>query len=557
MNWTDGGGGAGGASGGNDPRFDGAEGGPQAYDYHTPDPHEPEALPPEQPPAPPPPPPPPSTLPKDPPPPAAADVSPGPDNHISQAAGTPFTGALPKWVLEITKTQDAADLELTYPKGGPTTKRTVRLYWFRFLGVGFLSENVMGVNRELLKKLLRAQEELYRQYRGSMGAPVDDADDQKKFKEWCAAKELVGGQGKRGGGNHRDGSAIDIEYTASPWVPIYGGDGPTGEIHNNRNVEWSRINVWEPCLEVCQRATLFCFGHSIQPRKSSDASRSYDTFKKVHDGLVGYLAYRYPNGAQEDLTEASLSDFINRVKSEKDTTLSGCKILLRDGSGKLAERSPYDEQGGLDERLLGEAYAQIEADRKVMRYGMVKNALKINAERIDESATNFREPCRGFLMLKKEVVLALIKVGLRWGGQDFGDMMHFDMGFEVLNEFYDIAVAHKASQSLNMLGTKDDVGLQKLRDAAAAVKSAAETAGPAANQASLAGNTAKEDACRAAVRSADAALSKVVAAGDAVKRAAASEKMPENKRQKALDAADAALAAAKQAETEAQQAAAM
>jgi hypothetical protein len=69
-------------------------------------------------------------------------------------------------------------------------------------------------------------------------------------------------------------------------------------------------------------------------------------------------------------------------------------------------------------------------------------------------------------MLKKEVVLALIKVGLRWGGQDFGDMMHFDMGFEILNEFYDVAVAHWASQSSKLLGTKDDVGLQKLRGAA-------------------------------------------------------------------------------------------
>ncbi|WP_437763356.1 hypothetical protein WMF27_41410 [Sorangium sp. So ce281] len=288
MNWSEGGGGAGGAGGGSDPRFDGAECGPQAFSYQDPDPHEPEAPQPEQPPAPPPPPPPPSTLPKDPPPPVAAEVSPGPDNHISQAAGTPFTDALPKWVLEITKTEDVG-IEVEYPKvgkeQGPKTQRTIR-YWFRFLGVGFQDiRDVKGVNRELLKKLLRAQEDLYRQYRQEMGAPADDADDQKKLRTWCGTKELIGGQGKRGGGNHRDGSAIDIEYTASPWVPIFGGKGSTGERHNGSD-EWSRINVWEPCLDVYRRARLFCYGHELKPRKANDPSRSYDSFKETHDALV-------------------------------------------------------------------------------------------------------------------------------------------------------------------------------------------------------------------------------------------------------------------------------
>jgi len=41
-----------------------------------------------------------------------------------------------------------------------------------------------------------------------------------------------------------------------------------------------------------------------------------------------------------------------------------------------------------------------------------------------------RSPMNGFLTLRKELVLALIDAGLRWGALDFGstsgDIMHFD-----------------------------------------------------------------------------------------------------------------------------------
>src|SRR4029450_8533664 len=42
-----------------------------------------------------------------------------------------------------------------------------------------------------------------------------------------------------------------------------------------------------------------------------------------------------------------------------------------------------------------------------------------------------RSPLNGFLTLRKELVLALIDAGLRWGALDFGstsgDIMHFDI----------------------------------------------------------------------------------------------------------------------------------
>jgi hypothetical protein len=48
----------------------------------------------------------------------------------------------------------------------------------------------------------------------------------------------------------------------------------------------------------------------------------------------------------------------------------------------------------------------------------------------NEGAYPERSPLRGFLTLRKELVLALIDAGLRWGALDFshtsGDLMHFD-----------------------------------------------------------------------------------------------------------------------------------
>lgn len=555
-----GGGGAGGGGTGEAPDYGGGAegagpGGPVTGGDES-DPHEPPAPNSDALRTPPLPPPPPSTLPQNPPAPTNADVNPGQDNHVSPAAGTPFTGALPTWVLEITK-NDQIDVEVTYPKGGPKTKRKIKLYWFRFLGVNFMTGGqggVNGVNRGLLKKLLSAQENLYRQYRELMGAPADDADDQKKFKAFTGAKEVIGGQGPRGGGNHRDGSACDIEYTASPWVPVLMGGKPTGEPHNGSNNEWSRVNVWEPCLDIYHRASFFCVGHRASPSKSRDPALTYDAFKETHDSLVKYLSYRYPNGVSGNLTEETEASFLARVAAEKSTALKDSKLCSWN-----KERTALDSSALSDanEEAIKAVFAQIQADHQTMRYGMVTGKLSVVNDSIDPAATNYREPCKGFLMIKKEVALALLKTGLRWGGQDFGDMMHFDMGLETLNELFDISVSSRAAQLATELASSTDEALTKLKDAATAVKNAADMAGAAANEASLAGTTAKEDACWAAVTSANSALAKAVAAKATAKKAADDKAASAEKKQKAMDGADSALAAAKKAEDEAKAANAM
>ena len=288
-------------------------------------------------------------------------------------------------------------------------------------------------------------------------------------------------------------------------------------------------------------------GHATEPRASNDVARSFDAFKESHDALVKYLGYRYPKGSSgAEVTEA---EFLAKVKA--DATLKSGKLSLYDqGKSAWAEK---DISAASDDELKA-SYAQIESDKKTMRYGMVIGSLSISGDKPDESATNFRDPCKGFLMLKKEVVVALKKTGLRWGGQDFGDMMHFDMGVETLNDFLDIPVSTGAAAVVNELSSDSDAALQKLKDAATAVKSATETAGPAANTASLADNTAKEDSCWAVVASAKSVLGKINATKAAAKKAA---KGSDEKKQKALDDADKVLTEAKKVEDDAKKAAAM
>ncbi len=79
------------------------------------------------------------------------------------------------------------------------------------------------------------------------------------------------------------------------------------------------------------------------------------------------------------------------------------------------------------EQLVLDQYYRILRDNELVRVPMEFGAPSASPARM-------RNPARGFLDLRKEVVVALCDVGhLRWGACDFGlaqsgDMMHFDLG---------------------------------------------------------------------------------------------------------------------------------
>jgi hypothetical protein len=74
---------------------------------------------------------------------------------------------------------------------------------------------------------------------------------------------------------------------------------------------------------------------------------------------------------------------------------------------------------------------QVRADYELLS-GANKLSVKGDAPFVGGGSGKFRDPARGFLSLREEVVAALKDQELRWGGTDFfgesGDMMHFDDG---------------------------------------------------------------------------------------------------------------------------------
>ena len=80
------------------------------------------------------------------------------------------------------------------------------------------------------------------------------------------------------------------------------------------------------------------------------------------------------------------------------------------------------------------------------------------------------------------------------------------MGYEYLNDSRDYAVSARAAAIVAELSASTDAAVLKVKDAATAIKNAVDTAGPAANAASRADNTVKEEACWAVVTSASSTL---------------------------------------------------
>jgi len=98
-------------------------------------------------------------------------------------------------------------------------------------------------------------------------------------------------------------------------------------------------------------------------------------------------------------------------------------------------------------KWLMDRYEEIEVDYEAVRWVMVNGGIKKTSEDKNVLQNSTRDPCWGFLNIRKEIVVILMKhinqsladidkQKGRWGACDFfskknnvdGDMMHFDLG---------------------------------------------------------------------------------------------------------------------------------
>jgi hypothetical protein len=232
---------------------------------------------------------------------------------------------------------------------------------------------------------------------------------------------------------HSAGAAIDINPAANPYIVTRNNGIPGGEAGAEGWVEMRKR-----ALAAYDRAVQFLTpplaAADVSPRRPGESTESvWARFKLVSDALARYLRFAIR-------TEARL---IARVAIENADDLSDAELLAAIPED---ERLAPDEAIPRLEELLASAdfraghvgwpldaraqYLRILRDYEHARIPMVVGSPSATPERT-------RNPARGFLALRREIVVALCDQGLRWGACDLeiypdgsshnGAMMHFDL----------------------------------------------------------------------------------------------------------------------------------
>ncbi len=304
-----------------------------------------------------------------------------------------------------------------------------------FLGQPCGSGSTHGVNPEMQRRL-QAAESTVRAIFDALPAEqrIDPATGQRNasFSQWS---DVTGPHvcWRPNAGHHSAGSAIDINAAANPYIVTRNGRVPGGEPGGEHLVD-----MRNRALAVCDRAMQFMTPSvavaDLSGRRPNEPTQSVWTrFKAVSDALVSYLGFAVASGPLE----------VSRVAFENVDEVSDDDVLATIPED---ERLPFDQAAARLEVLLGSRDFQTSHPSwpnssrtqylRILRdYEHVRIPMAIGAPSPTPSRT--RNPARGFLNLRSEVVTALCDQDLRWGACDFGvradgsshngAMMHFDL----------------------------------------------------------------------------------------------------------------------------------
>jgi len=208
----------------------------------------------------------------------------------------------------------------------------------------------------------------------------------------------VGGY-RKAAGWHGKGLAVDVDYTLNPYVATRTGARLGGEAAG------AALPVRKPAVEACDRACAQAYGPGATAdlsarRRGESTAAVFDRFELVNVAVRGYFG---------------------RYFSAEARTIKRRPVANAAGAEAFAALAP--------ELLPGVALADVPL--QVLRdYEAFRIPTVVGAPELRPAET--RNPVRGLMNLKREVVVALCDVGgLRWGMSDFGaaesgDGMHFD-----------------------------------------------------------------------------------------------------------------------------------
>jgi hypothetical protein len=247
--------------------------------------------------------------------------------------------------------------------------------------------------------------------------------------------------GSGGGGRHAKGVAVDINYASCPYMIGEAGEADLDKKSSGTNfdglaVTYDRIAWVMTGARSAINTVISPHAAKTDTRKTNDtsagAATDYDALKADSDAMQSYFALV----GQPDATLATTLAAIPAAAP------AATKIAALATADDLRKRIAFDYlavggsrasltalAGGESAKLAG--YGLPGAAPTVQSSETDKDGNPKNADRPFSGGSASRAPEKGYMNIRKEIVMGLTGVGMRWGATDFGpgasgDIMHFD-----------------------------------------------------------------------------------------------------------------------------------
>jgi N-acetylmuramoyl-L-alanine amidase len=285
-----------------------------------------------------------------------------------------------------------------------------------------------GLHPDFRKKLEQGEQAVARLIHPD-GSPVTAA-------EW-GVKSIGGYQRREGrGGWHPWGLAIDVDYLENPYIMHESGEPDMDKrlkpvYHRIARLMLERDSVIPEEITKTQKGET----------KADRTSRLYDALLAESRAMVAYFALMSDAAKVQKQLDEIAGDSSSRVLAEANPKdAKGLQqLMLRDYVTLSGREGPaiagltYPDPAKLLGKLVGQAPFYVGKGKDEKAY---------------QDSISRRAPERGFLTIRKEIVMGLTSANLRWGAIDLGgasgDVMHFDDGNGRLAG--NIAAAKKAAQ---------------------------------------------------------------------------------------------------------------
>jgi hypothetical protein len=303
---------------------------------------------------------------------------------------------------------------------------------------------VTGVTAEFRAFLIAAQRDIFQGYatrQASRGEPVT----KDGFTDYCG----VIGKHKAfqpRDGKHKRGAAIDIDPTFNPYTvtgkdaksPPFSGEMPGnfrkdkgGDTPANRA---TLTALRQAAMDAYENALQFVFGSKAMDMQFRDLNGKRDpsdfTFER-YDRVSRAMRVYMTCGFAPTKTNRIPKNANAQTRSLQD---------IRDTILNFAEADHF-EGGDAPFKATDNAFLQAFQSQVATDFAAMRKVCIYDSWTLDKGVQTFaqsRDPCYGFMTLRRHVVKGLLDVQiknrrLRWGALHFGsdqsgDIMHFDIG---------------------------------------------------------------------------------------------------------------------------------